>query len=139
MLLLTKEHSSDSSYIIYKNVSADITSIPAYWIAFGPHGPRALPPPGEGRQIFLYTAIGVGISGVIFLLIRSQARTPPATMNQQYQEMTNEYLRVNLPLGTFHITQTDRTLQNQKTEPITGVSSEGYTGKGQVQSKPKKP
>lgn len=60
-------------------------------------------------------------------------------MNQQYQEMTNEYLRVNLPLGTFHITQTDRTLQNQKTEPITGVSSEGYTGKGQVQSKPKKP
>lgn len=27
-------------------------------------------------------------------------------------------------------------LQNQKTEPITGVSSEGYRGKGMVQSKP---
>ena len=28
--------------------------------------------------------------------------------------------------------------QNQKTEPITGVSSEGYKGKGMVQSKPRK-
>jgi hypothetical protein len=28
--------------------------------------------------------------------------------------------------------------QNQKTEPISGVSSEGYTGKGMVQSKPRK-
>ena len=28
--------------------------------------------------------------------------------------------------------------QNQKTEPITGVSSEGYVGKGMVQSKPRK-
>ena len=28
--------------------------------------------------------------------------------------------------------------QNQKTEPITGISSEGYVGKGMVQSKPRK-
>ena len=28
--------------------------------------------------------------------------------------------------------------QNQKTEPISGISSEGYTGKGMVQSKPRK-
>ena len=29
-------------------------------------------------------------------------------------------------------------LQRQKTEPITGISSEGYKGKGMVQSKPRK-
>ncbi|MCJ1485191.1 Cytochrome c oxidase subunit 5A [Schaereria dolodes] len=93
----------------------------AYWIAFGPHGPRALPPPGESWKIFYYTMIGVGVSFVMFLGIRSQARGPPDTMTKEYQEMTNEYLK------------------NQNTEPITGISSEGYTGKGQVQSKPKKP
>ena len=33
----------------------------AYWIAFGPHGPRALPPPGENWAIFKYTMLGVGL------------------------------------------------------------------------------
>ncbi|MDI1489254.1 MAG: Cytochrome c oxidase subunit 5B, mitochondrial [Ramalina farinacea] len=89
----------------------------AYWIAFGPHGPRALPPPDETFKIVRATLIGVGISFVIFLAIRSQARPPPKTMNAQYQEMTNEYLKV---------------------QPITGISSEGYSGKGMVQSKPRK-
>ncbi|MCJ1244235.1 Cytochrome c oxidase subunit 5A [Trapelia coarctata] len=92
----------------------------AYWIAFGPHGPRALPPPGEGMKIFWYTSIGIAVSFVLFLLIRSQARPPPATMTKEYQEATNEYLR------------------SQNVEPISGLSSEGYKGKGQVQSAPKK-
>ncbi|MCJ1450299.1 Cytochrome c oxidase subunit 5A [Mycoblastus sanguinarius] len=92
----------------------------AYWIAFGPHGPRALPPPGENWMVAGYTAIGIGVSFILFLLVRTMARPPPGTMNAQYQEMTNEYLK------------------NQKTEPITGVSSEGYKGKGMVQSKPRK-
>jgi len=70
----------------------------AYWIAFGPHGPRALPPPGESWSIFGYTMLGIGVSFVIFLLIRTQARPPPKTMNAQYQEMTNEYLKVCLCL-----------------------------------------
>ncbi|KAL8892162.1 MAG: hypothetical protein Q9205_003206 [Flavoplaca limonia] len=92
----------------------------AYWIAFGPHGPRSLPPPGEGKKIFWYTMLGVGVSGVIFLLIRTQSRPPPKTMTAQYQAMTNDYLKA------------------QRTEPITGVSSEGYKGKGMIQSKPRK-
>ncbi len=66
----------------------------AYWIAFGPHGPRELPPPGEWWKLLGGTAIGVGVSFIIFLLIRTQARPPPGTMNQQYQEATNEYLKV---------------------------------------------
>jgi len=93
----------------------------AYWIAFGPHGPRALDPPGEGWRVFWYTMGGCGISLVLFMTIRSMAGGDPATMNKEYQEKTNEYLK------------------SQNVEPITGVSSEGYSGPGMVQSKPKKP
>ncbi|KAL8808865.1 MAG: hypothetical protein Q9200_003947 [Gallowayella weberi] len=64
--------------------------------------------------------VGVAVSGVLFVIIRGFARPPPKTMNAQYQAMTNEYLKA------------------QKTEPITGVSSEGYKGKGMIQSKPRK-
>lgn len=92
----------------------------AYWIAFGPHGPRSLPPPGENWWVFKMTMLGVGVSLVIFWILRQFARPPPKTMNAQWQEMSNEYLR------------------NQKAEPITGVSSEGYSGLGHVQSKPLK-
>ncbi|KAK0508215.1 hypothetical protein JMJ35_009299 [Cladonia borealis] len=92
----------------------------AYWIAFGPHGPRSLPPPGENWWVFKMTMMGVGVSLVIFWIIRQFARPAPKTMNAQWQEMSNEYLR------------------SQKAEPITGVSSEGYSGLGMVQSKPLK-
>lgn len=119
----------------------------AYWIAFGPHGPRALPPPGENWYVFKLTMLGVGISFIIFCAIRSLARPAPKTMNSQYQEMTNEYLKVrnahnntcgiNLFVSSF-IALTMLFRQRQKTEPITGISSEGYVGKGMVQSKPRK-
>ncbi|KAL8850196.1 MAG: hypothetical protein Q9221_004882 [Calogaya cf. arnoldii] len=92
----------------------------AYWIAFGPHGPRSLPPPDQFKKTIWYTLAGVAVSGVIFLIIRQFARPAPKTMTAQYQAMTNEYLK------------------GQKTEPITGISSEGYTGKGMIQSKPRK-
>ncbi|KAF2478652.1 cytochrome c oxidase subunit IV-domain-containing protein [Neohortaea acidophila] len=88
----------------------------AYWIAFGPHGPRAGDPPGEGRKVLLYTIIG-SLAGVgIFGLTHLFAGPHPSTMNREWQEATNEYFKEN------------------KIEPITGVSSEGYVGKGQVQS-----
>ena len=38
--------------------------------------------------------LGVGVSFVLFMLVRSQARAPPETMTKEYQEMTNEYLKV---------------------------------------------
>ncbi|RFU33421.1 hypothetical protein B7463_g2920, partial [Scytalidium lignicola] len=92
----------------------------AYWIAFGAHGPRAVPPPGEGWKVAGYTLAGLGISLAIIVLIRANARPPPATMTKEYEELSNEFLK------------------KQKSDPFTGISSEGYSGKGQVQSPPAK-
>ncbi|KAE8447298.1 Cytochrome c oxidase polypeptide 5, mitochondrial [Mollisiaceae sp. DMI_Dod_QoI] len=92
----------------------------AYYIAFGAHGPRAAPPPGEGWKVAGYTALGVGVSLALFATIRVFAKGSPSTMNKEYQEATNEYLK------------------NQNSEPISGISSDGYSGKGMVQSAPKK-
>lgn len=91
----------------------------AYWISFGPHGPRSEPPAGEGKKVALYTAIGVGASLLIFSSMRLFAGGAPPTMNREWQEAANEKLI------------------EAKADPFTGISSEGYTGKGQIQSPPK--
>ncbi|KAI0202543.1 cytochrome c oxidase subunit IV-domain-containing protein [Astrocystis sublimbata] len=91
----------------------------AYWIAFGAHGPRAQPPADEGRKVAMYTALGVLASLTIFTTLRLFAGPAPHTMNREYEEETNELLI------------------KQRAEPLTGISSEGYSGKGQVQSPPK--
>jgi cytochrome c oxidase subunit 4 len=59
----------------------------------------------------------VGVSFVTFYAIRLAGRPAPKTMTKEWQEASNEYLK------------------EQKVEPITGVSSEGYDGPGMVQSK----
>jgi len=91
----------------------------AYWVAFGPHGPRAETPPGENSKVFWYTLIGCAVGGLIFFVTHETlSGSSPRTLNKEWQEATNEYFKEN------------------KIEPITGVSSEGYKGKGQVQSPP---
>lgn len=91
----------------------------AYWIAFGPHGPRAQDPPDEGRKVILYTAIGLFTSFAIFATMRAFAGPSPSTMTREYQEASNEFLK------------------NQRAEPLTGLTSEVYKGTGMVQSPPK--
>jgi len=73
----------------------------AYWIAFGNHGPRALPPPGENWKVAGYTFLGIAVSFVLFSSIRMFAGPAPGTMNKEYQEATNEYLRVLSPCPLF--------------------------------------
>ncbi|KAI9655208.1 MAG: Cytochrome c oxidase subunit 5A [Alyxoria varia] len=90
----------------------------SYWIAFGPHGPRALPPPDQTYQVVKTVTIWVGAAVGAFFVIHSFARPPPKTMTKEWQEKSNEYLK------------------RQRIEPITGISSEGYKGKGMVQSPP---
>jgi len=85
----------------------------AYWIAFGPHGPRALAPPGETTKVILYTILGIVASGGLFALTRYFASSEaPRTMTKEWQEASEEYLKA------------------QGSEPITG-----YKGM-LVQSKP---
>jgi len=77
---------------------ADIHFQTAYWIAFGPHGPRAEPPPGMAWDTFKYTTLGILISIAIFGVTRFFARPPPKTMSKEWQEATNEYAKVNFLL-----------------------------------------
>ncbi len=72
-----------------------LTGSTAYWIAFGAHGPRAPEnPTGEVWKVLGLSAIGIAISAVIFATIRYFARPAPKTMTREWQEMSNEYLRV---------------------------------------------
>ena len=66
----------------------------AYFIAFGPHGPRAEPPPGIGWWYAKWTTAAFALACVLLVIIRSFAGPPPSTMNKEWQEATNEYLKV---------------------------------------------
>lgn len=68
----------------------------AYWVAFGPHGPRALPPPGEGKKVTLYVFAALFASLAIFSTMRMFAKPAPHTMNKEWQEAANEYLKVRI-------------------------------------------
>jgi len=73
---------------------ADLFQI-AYWIAFGPHGPRKLPDPGEKWIIMRWIVGCLGASAVLFFGGRYFARPPPKTMSKEWQELTNEYMKVS--------------------------------------------
>ncbi|KAJ6531544.1 COX4, subunit IV of cytochrome c oxidase [Mycena sp. CBHHK59/15] len=90
----------------------------AYYVAFGPHGTRTpIHEKGDGFKIFMGTMALVGVAGLLFVGIRSISPPPPKTMSKEWQEAMNE-----------------RAIE-QKMNPITGISSEGYKGKGFVTSK----
>ncbi|KDR69311.1 hypothetical protein GALMADRAFT_256153 [Galerina marginata CBS 339.88] len=88
----------------------------AYYVAFGPHGPRTpSSQPGDTFKIAAATTLLVGAAGVLFYTLHHFAAPPPKTLTKEWQEASNE-----------------RALE-MKINPITGISSEGYKGKGFVQ------
>jgi len=90
----------------------------AYYVAFGPHGPRAdLHPPGSVPKIIAATVALVGAGGILFGISRHFGGEAPKTTNKEWQEASNE-----------------RAVE-MKLNPISGISSEGYSGKGFVTSK----
>ncbi|KAK7061261.1 cytochrome c oxidase subunit IV-domain-containing protein [Favolaschia claudopus] len=90
----------------------------AYYVAFGPHGRRTpIHQKGDGFKIFFGTTAAVAAAGVLFFAIRAVSPPPPQTMSKEWQEAMNE-----------------RAIE-QKMNPITGITSEGYKGKGFVVSK----
>ncbi|KAJ5653776.1 Cytochrome c oxidase polypeptide 5 [Penicillium odoratum] len=90
----------------------------AYWIAFGPHGPRAQAPKGEGWKILFKVTQLTLVSFAIFYAIHLFAKPQPKTMSKEWQEASNEYAL------------------SEKMNPIHGISKPGYEGKGFVQSAP---
>ncbi|KAF9556176.1 COX4-domain-containing protein [Agrocybe pediades] len=90
----------------------------AYYVAFGPHGPRTpISKPGDNLKIFLATLGLVGVSAGVFFTIQGLGGEPPKSMSKEWQEASNQIAL------------------EAKINPITGISSEGYSGKGFVQSK----
>ena len=75
----------------------------AYWIAFGPHGPRAQAPKGEGMRIFFKVAQLSIASVAVFAIIHYFARPAPRTMSKEWQEASNEYARVCLDFDYMRV------------------------------------
>ncbi|KAF7330881.1 hypothetical protein MVEN_02427600 [Mycena venus] len=87
----------------------------AYFVAFGPHGRRTpIHQKGDGFRIILGTGAAVAAAGVLFFVIRHVSPPPPKTLSKEWQEAMNE-----------------RAIE-QKMNPITGITSEGYKGTGFV-------
>ncbi|KAG5335596.1 hypothetical protein C0989_000917 [Termitomyces sp. Mn162] len=90
----------------------------SYYVAFGPHGPRTpISQPGDTAKIFFWTLALVAIGGSLFATARYFAPPPPKTISKEWEEATNA-----------------RALE-MKLNPITGISSEDYKGKGYVTHK----
>ncbi|KAI0034523.1 cytochrome c oxidase subunit IV family [Vararia minispora EC-137] len=90
----------------------------AYYVNFGPHGPRKpVNPPGTTMQVTAGVVGLLAVTGALWAVIRSFADPAPKTMTKEWQEASNERAKeMNL-------------------NPISGISSEDYKGKGFVQSK----
>lgn len=87
----------------------------AYWIAFGPHGPRAQDPPGTGAKVAWGVALGLAASFGLFAVIRLFANPAPYTMTKEYQEQSNEFLIVSRLLLASAVTS--QTLTSHLLEP----------------------
>ncbi|KLO14197.1 cysteine proteinase [Schizopora paradoxa] len=87
----------------------------AYYVAFGPHGPRTpTSPPGQAFKIIAGVSVMIGVGALLFVGARAMAPPPPKTMTKEWQEASNQ-----------------KAIE-QKMNPITGIASEGYSGKGFV-------
>lgn len=66
----------------------------AYYISFGEWGPRKpLYGPGDKSKIFWGTVAGLAAGVGLFAGLRMMAPEPPATLNKEWQQMSDEYLK----------------------------------------------
>ncbi|KWU43159.1 cytochrome c oxidase subunit IV, partial [Rhodotorula sp. JG-1b] len=76
----------------------------AYYVAFGPHGPRE-PIQADGGKTLMGVTAAVAVAGLIFYMVRKGGKETPATLTREWQEATDERLR------------------EQRSDPFTGVSA----------------
>ncbi|KAJ2744745.1 cytochrome c oxidase [Coemansia sp. BCRC 34301] len=87
-----------------------------YFVTYGPHNSRRPHvKPGDNMKVFAGVVATIGLAWVMSTLARSYA-PKSRTLTKEWQEDSNRIAR------------------EKKINPIHGVSSEGYTGKGFVQS-----
>lgn len=104
------------AYLALTLRSAKTDSLAAYFVSYGPHGPRKpAVPPGQNAKVLIGTTVAVSIALALFFGVRSMTPPAPKTMTPEYQQKATERA------------------QEHRLNPITGVSSEGYKGKGLVQ------
>ncbi|TCD70265.1 Cytochrome c oxidase subunit 5A [Steccherinum ochraceum] len=90
----------------------------AYYVAFGPHGPRKpISAPGDSLKILLAVVGAMAVAGAVSAGVKSMAPPPPRTLNKEWEQASNE-----------------RAIE-QKMDPISGIASEGYKGPTFVVSK----
>ncbi|PKY44098.1 cytochrome c oxidase subunit IV [Rhizophagus irregularis] len=88
----------------------------AYYISFGNYGPREFYESHHTGKIIAGVTGLLIVSGGFFFMTKKAVTERPKTLNKEWEEATNERMR------------------QQKANPITGISSEGYKGKGYVVS-----
>lgn len=76
----------------------------AYYVAFGPHGPRE-PIQADGGKTLMGVTAAVAVAGLIFYMVRKGGKETPATLTREWQEATDERLR------------------EQRSDPFTGASA----------------
>lgn len=95
ILVHPARHPTTQRTLIDKNHALTGLSATAYFIAFGPHGPRRPPPPDEGRKVlFLSTAVIFGAFAVFAFTRMFASPIRPRTMTKEWQEATEEYMKV---------------------------------------------
>lgn len=72
-------------------------------------------PPGQNAKVLIGTSVAIAGALALFFGVRSMTPPAPKTMTPEYQQKANERA------------------QEYRLNPITGVSSEGYKGKGLLQ------
>ncbi|CCH43670.1 Cytochrome c oxidase polypeptide 5,mitochondrial [Wickerhamomyces ciferrii] len=66
----------------------------AWYISYGAWGPRRpIHPKGEAGKIATGVAIGLGVSLTIFATVRYNSPGAPKTMNREWQDQSDEYLK----------------------------------------------
>ncbi|KAI9144778.1 cytochrome c oxidase polypeptide V [Paraphysoderma sedebokerense] len=85
-----------------------------YYIAFGPHGPRERLEAGFQTKVALASVGVLAVSAGLFYWVRTASQSTPRTISKEWQEASNELAK------------------QQKANPLTGIASDGYDGKGFV-------
>ncbi|GAA5847553.1 hypothetical protein JCM9279_005292 [Rhodotorula babjevae] len=109
----TFKHLEDLQKKDWKELSLDEKKA-AYYVAFGPHGPRE-PLQANGGKTLAGTLAAVGVATLLFYFVRKGGKETPKSLSREHQEAANEMLR------------------EQRSDPYSGLGAgDAYKGKGQV-------